>query len=408
MSDGLSAFVARAREKTVRQELERRGLWTRAMHGQSGVPCPGCGGRDRFSVHQGKDVFFCRASGAGGDALALVQHLDGCDFLTACEIVSGEKRPDGRGESEADRLARQRRQQEERAKAARERARADAEFNAFREAERRRCFKVWRDAGPIDGTAAEAYLAARGLYAPAGARLRFAPRLGFWHGNAMLGAFPAMVGAMVGPDGRFAGVHETFLDPVAAKKASVIDPVEKQRLDAKKTRGSWAGATVDLMRVERPARCFLGEGIETVLSVFCALAAAHPPLLAGAEFRSACNLGNIAGKAENRVAHPSERIARQDGRDGGPRKVGGEIPAPAERDLPMVFIADSVSELFLLGDGDSDPFVTALALRRAAARFSRAYPWLTIKLAMAKPGADFNDMLLGAAAEKHDGTEIAA
>jgi hypothetical protein len=47
----------------------------------------------------------------------------------------------------------------------------------------------------------------------------------------------------------------------------------------------------------------------------------------------------------------------------------------------------------LLGDGDSDPFATRLALRRAGARFLRAYPCLTVRLAMAAADTNFNDML---------------
>jgi hypothetical protein len=143
---------------------------------------------------------------------------------------------------------------------------------------------------------------------------------------------------------------------------------------------------------------FLGEGIETTLSVLSALRAVQSALLDGAEFHSACNLGNIAGRAADRVEHPSERITRKDGRDGGPRKIPGHNPAPPGEDHPVIELPPSVAELFLLGDGDGDQFATNLALRRACLRFVRAYPGLIVRVAMAPAGSDFNDVLLDSAA----------
>jgi hypothetical protein len=49
----------------------------------------------------------------------------------------------------------------------------------------------------------------------------------------------------------------------------------------------------------------------------------------------------------------------------------------------------------LLGDGDSDPFLTECALRRATARWST--PHRRVRTAFAPSGHDFND-LLGAGA----------
>lgn len=89
-------WILRARNITVRGELERRGLWSKAMAGDNGVPCPGCGGRDRFGVNTRKNLWNCRALGSGGDAIALAQHIDGTDFLAAVETVAGEPPPNGR------------------------------------------------------------------------------------------------------------------------------------------------------------------------------------------------------------------------------------------------------------------------------------------------------------------------
>jgi DNA primase len=38
--------------------------------------CPRCGGSDRFSVNVRKQLFNCRGCDVGGDAIALVRHLE--------------------------------------------------------------------------------------------------------------------------------------------------------------------------------------------------------------------------------------------------------------------------------------------------------------------------------------------
>jgi hypothetical protein len=342
-----------------------------------------------------RNVWFCRASQRGGDALALAEYLDGCDFLTAVEIVSGEARPKGRGESSQERDEREARQRVRLEKIKAEQARADAQAIDWRETERARCHALWRRALPVAGSPVEAYLRRRGCVAPEGARLRFLADAPYWHNGAVIARAPAMIGAMIGADGKFTGVHQTFLDLETPKgKAMLFDPKTGEALDAKKTRGSWKGATVPLLRCDAPRRLFLGEGIETTLSVLAALLAVRSPLLEAAEFHSACNLGNIAGLASDRVAHPSQRIARKDGRDGGPRKVPGATPAPAADDHPLIRLPSGVAELFLLADGDGDQFATGLAMRRACLRFLQGYPGLVVRLATAPAGKDFNDLLL--------------
>jgi phage/plasmid primase-like uncharacterized protein len=52
-------------------------------------PCPVCGGTDRFAVNVGKQLWNCRGCAKGGDLIALVQHIDGVDFLTAFETLTG-------------------------------------------------------------------------------------------------------------------------------------------------------------------------------------------------------------------------------------------------------------------------------------------------------------------------------
>ena len=54
-------------------------------------PCPGCGGKDRFSINPRKDVIFCRRCDAKGDQIALVQLVLGLDFMAALEWLVGAR-----------------------------------------------------------------------------------------------------------------------------------------------------------------------------------------------------------------------------------------------------------------------------------------------------------------------------
>ncbi len=84
-------LISEARRVTVAEFCASRGI--RIKHGDQGQPCPGCGGRDRFSVSLPKNLWQCRVAGLGGDAIALAQHIDGTDFLAACEAVIGRAQP---------------------------------------------------------------------------------------------------------------------------------------------------------------------------------------------------------------------------------------------------------------------------------------------------------------------------
>lgn len=57
-------------------------------------PCPLCGGTDRFSINTKKRVYNCRGAGEGGDVIAMVRYVTGCSFIEACELITGEPRPD--------------------------------------------------------------------------------------------------------------------------------------------------------------------------------------------------------------------------------------------------------------------------------------------------------------------------
>src|SRR5579885_2189684 len=377
-------WIEEARRVTVQQEIMRRGLWSRLMLGDNGVPCPGCGGRDRFAVNLRKNVWNCRASGVGGDAIALAQHIDGTDFLRAVETVTGRPPPKAQAMSAEERhLADLRKSANDEKKAAQ-----------FREKERLRAYEIWRSCEPIKGTLAEDYLAQRGLTAQREARLRFHPGAAYWdrpkdQGGRILHHGPVLAAAIEGPDGRFAGVHRTWIDLAQPNgKAHIIDLTSGDKLPAKKVRGSVKGGSILLARPGAPRTLYLGEGIETVLSVFCALRRNNPA--ADAEFRAAVSLGNMAGRAAYRVRHPTATRADSKGRM-HPLFVPGREPLD-DPDWPIIPVPESVTELVLLGDGDSEPFFTRMALQRAVRRFAKAYPHLSISIVLAAPGSDFNDM----------------
>ena len=82
-------WTDKARAVKIEDELARRGVKLRGTIDQCG-PCPKCGGEDRFSINIQKQVFNCRQCAIGGDVIKLVEHVDGCDFITACTTLTGE------------------------------------------------------------------------------------------------------------------------------------------------------------------------------------------------------------------------------------------------------------------------------------------------------------------------------
>jgi hypothetical protein len=91
------ARVDRARAVKLEDVLSQRGI-IQTLTGKNGKlegPCPKCGGTDRFGVNCSKPAFLCRHCFPkdGGDAISLVMWLDGCEFLSAVEALTGEEEP---------------------------------------------------------------------------------------------------------------------------------------------------------------------------------------------------------------------------------------------------------------------------------------------------------------------------
>lgn len=399
-SSTFAEWVAEARAVPITAPLDRVGARLKGASGELVGPCPVCGGRDRFAVNLRKRVFNCRGSGECGDVIALTRYLEACDFRVACEILTGRPPPGAEaGESAEARAARRNalaQREAQRARQSDEDRRTEARF---RERERRRCWEIWRAGRPLPDTAAEAYLALRALVAPPGAPLRFLPDHPLYaHGGfgaPIVHRGPALVAAIVGPSGRFSGIHATWIDLADADgKVRVADPETGELVTARKVRGSAGGGHIPLVDVARPTDLVIGEGTETVLSVWRAHSTLGWAHLDTAAYWAAYSLDNIGGPSAGSVSHPTERVVDKRGR-ARPRRVKGPVP---DLSRPGLVIPPGVERVWLLGDGDSDRFATQTALRRGAARFLAASPDLDVRVSWAPDGQDFNDVLRRAAA----------
>jgi hypothetical protein len=386
MSAETDAFVARAAATDIMEGASRtsRAGGIAALRGrvERTGPCPVCGGTDRFGINLAKQVFLCRQSGTAGGVINLVRYLDGVDFKTACEIILGADwpEPDGAAETEARRASRAAARQAAEAAAAqaaeREASRREDD-SAFRQRELARCLEDWRAAAPFDGSPAAAYLTARHAAMPDNVFVRCHPDLAYWHGRGasaqVLHRGPAMLVLFMRPDEfgwRPIGLHRTWVDLDAPPKfrPSILDPETKEPLATKKMRGSKTGGLLPLLgRFSTATRMVGGEGTETVLAYARHVDSENGAPRADTFYFAAGDLGNLAGKALDRLRHPSRSKLDKKGRR-RPVFVPGTTPDLASEAVP---IPDRVTELLLLADGDSDPTFTEAAMHRAGARHLR-------------------------------------
>jgi hypothetical protein len=321
---------------------------------------------DSTSFDCDADGWRCAVCHDGGDVIKLVALCHGldprADFLEAVRLLGGTAKlsPERAAEFEHERKIRQRRR--------------DREANEFRERERRKAFDLWNAGERWHGTAVEQYLKLRGLEPlPERLPLRYAPTVAYFHGehvNAYGCKAPrpiyrgrAMLAAITDAGGVFRAVHCTWLDLDRPNgKAQFLDPDTGEQLPSKKVRGLKSGNVIRLVDAGATAsRLIIGEGIETVLSVWSALTQSGHDV-AATSFWSAIDLGNLAGKAAASITHPMLKGGR-----GRPRRVPGPKPDFA---APGIMIPSSMKEVILLGDGDSDRFSTECSLARASLRFA--------------------------------------
>jgi len=125
----------------------------------------------------------------------------------------------------------------------------------------RRLFAMSR---PIHGTIAETYLRTRGISAlHETTSLRFHPRCYYKPDQHLpTETWPALIGAVTTLDGIISGVHRTWLDPSGYGKAPIDTP--------RRAMGHLLGNAVRFGVVDDDVLAS-GEGIETTLSLRCAL-----------------------------------------------------------------------------------------------------------------------------------------
>ena len=341
-------------------------------------PCPVCGGRDRFSIAPRRGLFHCRRCGTGGDGIALVRHVLGCDLKAALDWLLGPPR-ELTAEEKAER-------QKAKEKAEAEAQRKAAEEARFRRRAQEAAHRIWRAALPAENSPVRAYLERRGITRAAlpdlPACLRFHPALPY-HADReggrteVIHTGPAMLAAVQGPDRRFIGLHRTWLDLDQPKgKARIIHPATGEPLPAKKMAGSHMGGAI---RLTPPAPVLvMGEGIETTLSALAGWTAGGPA------FWAAGSLGNMAGRMQ-----PAD--LRRDGTrprwSGVPDLDGGPAFVPPEGCRRLIYVED----------GDSDPAMTRAKVLCGLRRAMVLRPGLRAQFVSAPKGCDLNDVLMGEA-----------
>jgi hypothetical protein len=242
-----AAWAGQARAVRIEDELARRGIKLRGGVDRCG-PCPACGGTDRFSINVKKQVWICRKCPAGGDIIALVQHLDGIGYIDAIAHLAGAapQRTDCSIRKQPDQSLKQREDK--------------SQDNA-----RPRGLALWLAAVDPRGTLVERYLKSRTLDLPdeaANEAIRFHPDCSFEYGER----FPAMICLVRNiVTNEPQGVHRTAL---TADGTAIKRPDKAGRLKTfRKSLGSISGGAIKLDPDEdvEQGLC-IGEGVETCLS----------------------------------------------------------------------------------------------------------------------------------------------
>jgi putative DNA primase/helicase len=210
MNRATAEWIDRARAVDIGDMIVQRSIKLRGRGQQFWGPCPRCGGRDRFGIHIGKQVFHCRGCGGHGHgAIDLIMFLDNVTFREAIEVITGERqpqpptpqpaRPTERGQ-EQDEAGRYERQQHHKAR------------------------WLWSKRQPITGTIAEHYLrTVRGYYGVIPPTLAFLEPSARGRPPALISAF-ATVGeiepGVLAEPRDVDSVHLTLLRPDGSDKAN--------------------------------------------------------------------------------------------------------------------------------------------------------------------------------------------
>lgn len=442
MSEIIDLFVTRARDVSIAEAAPRLGLALKGSGAEQAMPCPQCGGKDRFALNTAKNKWNCRGGSTGGnDAIGMAAHILGLDvgrrpeFLEACGAVLGKAVPDEAEPVSEERRAEIRAEAEVRAEqAARDAAARESEANDFRDRELARCRGIYQAADLGSRLLGMRYLHARsGLPIEAGAHacraIRLEPKLSYWHGKDERGyardiwCGPALVLPFVDGGGELIGIHQTWIDldngpkyrpalyglsktgagagredragPPTAHwpspadlKAGFYEP-----LATKKMRGSKKGGLLPLAGDMSATRWVVGEGVENVIAWFGAELNEDQDLALSTFYAAAGDIGNLAGPSARtgRFAHPTEPKINA---KGAARPVMMPSPEPDPERLAEGFpLGAHVRELLFLGDGDSEPVWTAAHMARAEARAQLIAPGIEVATAWPPRGHDWAEVI---------------
>jgi RecA-family ATPase len=184
---------------------------------------------------------------------------------------------------------------------------------------------------------------------------------------------PAIIAIIRDAHGAVIGYSATYLDPIEPRKWR---PSGKN--SPTKVRGHKQGGMIRLGRIGE--RLALAEGWVNALSWY---QERHRP--EDVSLAAAVDLGNLAGKATGAVPHPTLKDA-----DGRPMRMPNGEPDP---DQPGFILPDGVTEVWLLGDYDSEVFTTAAMMAVAVRRLMDKGVTVYVHFPPT-PGFDWNDQLL--------------
>lgn len=218
---------------------------------------------------------------------------------------------------------------------------------------------------PIAGTIAETYLRERGITAlPEADALRFHPNCYYRPGGGTpADVWPALIAAVTDLAGTITGAHRTWLDPSGNDKAPVDTP--RRAMGHLLGHGVRFGAVTDVMAA--------GEGIETILSLCCALP--DLPMVA------ALSAGHLAA-----ILFPSTLRRLYVARD---RDPAGDLAASTLTERAQSVGIEAMTLTPALGDFNEDLRQLGVEELRAALRVQLALedvPRFLMSIATAEPG----------------------
>lgn len=258
-------------------------------------------------------------------------------------------------------------------KNARANEKAEQQADIYRAKERQKARSIYDRAGFLNSSpnvSGRAYLQTRcGGFAPQWEWLRISDNVAYWHNGEVLYEGAAMVAPFLDLAHDVIGCHITWIDMAVTGKLRPLlkDPATGEVLPTKKMRGSKKGGIIPLSGEMDACRWVGGEGIENGMAV-----AASEGFRADTFYFAAGDLGNLAGAAEPSSRFPHPFLTKPD-KNGKARRVfvPGSEPKKDQHPDEAMFVLPHVTDLVLLGDGDSEPIMTAAAMLRAQARLTQ-------------------------------------